>query len=353
MRSADELLRSEFGLKGGLADTTTWGEMVKRHEHLKLPHGTSADQTFVQILDPATGTGTFLVEVIDLIHKTMVEKWKTQEHNETKIQALWNEYVPKHLLPRLHGYELQMAPYAIAHLKVGLKLYETGYRLRSIERARAFLTHALEPARDDREQLELADLAQALAHEAEAADMAKRSVRFTVVLGNPPYSGRSWNLTPELRRLVEPYRYVAGRKIQEKGALQLEKSIQEDYIKFFRLAQTCVDRSGVGLVGLVTSHGFLDNPTLRGMRYSLIHSFDHIQILDLHGNVSRREQAPDGSHDDNVFDIKKTGAAITMMIRSRTAPAPSVVKVEDLWGSRAHKYPWLLTNTTSSRSVAA
>ena len=352
VRSVDEFLRSEFGLKDGLADTTTWGEMVKRHEHLKLPYGTLPDQAFVQILDPATGTGTFLVEVIDLIHKTMVEKWKTQEHSETKIHALWNEYVPKHLLSRLHGYELQMAPYAIAHLKVGLKLHETGYRLGSIERANVFLTHALEPARDGREQIELPYLAQALAHEAEAADMAKRSVRFTVVLGNPPYSGRSWNLTPELRRLVEPYRYIAGRKIQEKGALQLEKSIQEDYIKFFRLAQTCVDRSGVGLVGLVTSHGFLDNPTLRGMRYSLIHSFDHIQVLDLHGNVSRRERAPDGSHDDNVFDIKRTGAAITVLVRSLTAPAPSVVRVGDLWGSRAHKYPWLLANTTSSSSSA-
>ena len=355
VRSVDELLRSEFGLTDGLADTTTWGEMAKRHEDLKIPEGTAPTQAFVQILDPATGTGTFLVEVIDLIHNTMAAKWKTQEYSEAKIKELWNEYIPQHLLPRLHGYELQMAPYAIAHLKVGLKLYETGYRLDSIERTKVFLTHALEPARNDREQIELLDLAQALAHEAEAADMAKRSVRFTVVLGNPPYSGRSWNLTPELRRLVEPYRYVAGRKIQEKGALQLEKSIQEDYIKFFRLAQTCVDRSGVGLVGLVTSHGFLDNPTLRGMRYSLIHSFDHIQVLDLHGNVSRREQAPDGSHDDNVFDIisKKTGAAITIMTRSRTTSGPSVVRVGDLWGSRAHKYPWLLTNATSSRSVGA
>ena len=353
VRSVDELLRSEFGLADGLADTTTWGEMAKRHEDLKIPEGTLPTQAFLEILDPATGTGTFLVEVIDHIHKTMVEDWKAQGHGENKIQALWNEYVPKHLLPRLHGYELQMAPYAIAHLKIGLKLYETGYRFGSIARARVFLTHALEPARDDREQVELPNLAQALAHEAEAADRAKRSVRFTVVLGNPPYSGRSWNLTPELRRLVEPYRYIAGRKIQEKGALQLEKSIQEDYIKFFRLAQTCVARSGVGLVGLVTSHGFLDNPTLRGMRHSLIHSFDHIQVLDLHGNVSRREQAPDGSHDDNVFDIKKTGATITIMTRLRTAPGPSVVRVGDLWGSRAHKYPWLLTNTIGSSSVGA
>ena len=217
VRSVDELLRSEFGLADGLADTTTWGEMAKRHEDLKIPEGTAPTKAFVQILDPATGTGTFLVEVIDLIHNTMAAKWKSQGHGEKKIQTLWNEYVPKHLLPRLHGYELLMAPYAIAHLKIGLKLYETGYRFRSIERARVFLTHALEPARDDREQIELPNLAQALAHEAEAADRAKRSVRFTVVLGNPPYSGRSWNLTPELRRLVEPYRYIAGSGRFKKG----------------------------------------------------------------------------------------------------------------------------------------
>ena len=148
VRSVDELLRSEFGLTDGLADTTTWGEMAKRHKELKIPEGTSPAQAFVQILDPATGTGTFLVEVIDLIHRTMAEKWTAQGHGEKKIQALWNDYVPKHLLPRLHGYELLMAPYAIAHLKIGFKLYETGYRFESDERARVYLTNALEPPGD-------------------------------------------------------------------------------------------------------------------------------------------------------------------------------------------------------------
>ena len=146
VRSVDKLLRTEFGLADGLADTTTWGEMAKRHEDLKIPEGTSPTQSFVQILDPATGTGTFLVEVIDLIHTTMAAKWKSQGHGEKKIRTLWNEYVPKHLLPCLHGYELLMAPYAITHLKIGLKLFETGYRFESDERARVYLTNALEPA---------------------------------------------------------------------------------------------------------------------------------------------------------------------------------------------------------------
>ncbi|MDE2824343.1 MAG: DNA methyltransferase, partial [Chloroflexota bacterium] len=136
VRSVDELLRREFGLSDGLADTTTWGEMVSRQKEIEVPKDTPHGQTFVQILDPATGTGTFLVEVIDLIHKSMVEKWKSQGIDEKNIESLWNDYVPTHLLPRLHGYELLMAPYAIAHLKIGLKLYETGYRFETDQRAR-------------------------------------------------------------------------------------------------------------------------------------------------------------------------------------------------------------------------
>ena len=148
VRSVDEQLRTEFGLEDGLADTTTWGELAERTTDLEIPNGTSPDQAFVQILDPATGTGTFPVEVIDLIYKTMTAKWQLHGNREAQIKDLWNEYVPKHLLPRLHGYELMMAPYAIAHMKIGLKLYETGYRFKSDKRARIYLTNALEPAKD-------------------------------------------------------------------------------------------------------------------------------------------------------------------------------------------------------------
>ena len=200
VRSVDELLRTEFGLEDGLADTTTWGEMAKRHGDLKIPEGTPPAQAFVQILDPATGTGTFLVEVIDLIHGTMVEKWTAEGQGERKIQALWSEYVPKHLLSRLHGYELLMAPYAIAHLKIGLKLYETGYRFESDERARVYLTNALEPAGE--EQLTL-DFLLALAQEAKAVNEIKRKQRFTVVIGNPPYSGLSSNMGPWVNGLLK------------------------------------------------------------------------------------------------------------------------------------------------------
>ena len=269
---------------------------------------------------------------------------------ELELPGLWNDYVPKHLLPRIHGYELMMAPYAIAHMKIGLKLAETGYRFGSDERARVYLTNTLEQAKDVSGYL--TTMAPALAHESHAANTVKRSLRATVVIGNPPYSGRSWNLTPEIRKIVEPYRFVAGTRIREKGALQLEKSIQEDYIKFIRYAQIVVERTGVGVVGFVTSHGFLDNPTLRGVRHSLLQSFRPMHFVDLHGNVSRGDQSPDGSADENVFDIKKTGAAISLLVRSHSSSDAASVCVGDLWGTReAVKYPWLLNNTTTTAKL--
>jgi len=320
--------------------------MAKRHKDLKIPKGVSPDQDFVQILDPATGTGTFLVEVIDLIHKTLVAKWKAQGHGEKKIDALWNEYVPKHLLTRLHGYELLMAPYAIAHLKIGLKLYETGYRFGSDERARVYLTNALEPTQDFSGRFEFA--IPALAHEAQAVNTIKSTRRFTVVIGNPPYAGRSWNLTTELRRIVDAYRTIRGERIKEKGALQLEKSIQDDYIKFFRLGQSHIDHSSTGILGFVTSHGFLDNPSLRGMRFSILSSFNRLFVLDMHGNVLRHEQSPDGTEDKNVFDIKDTGVAVSLLRKLQNLGAAPVEHAH-LWGSRELlKYPWLSRNTLFS-----
>ena len=331
VRSVDELLRTEFGLEDGLADTTTWGEMAKRHKDLKIPEGTSPDQAFVQILDPATGTGTFLVEVIDIIHKTMITKWKAQGHGEKKIAALWNEYVPEHLLPRLHAYELLMAPYAIAHLKVGLKLYETGYRFYSDERARIYLTNALEPASDAGQQT-LAGMLPALAHEAEAVNQIKRRERFTVVIGNPPYSGVSSNMSAGAQRIVDAYRFVDGAALNERKLW-----LQDDYVKFIRTAQMAIEHSGTGILGYITNHGYLDNPTFRGMRQSLVRTFRSLYVLDLHGNALKKERAPDGSEDKNVFEIRQ-GVAICI---GACTSAEGEVFQSDLWGSSESKYKWL------------
>ena len=348
VRSVDELLRTEFSLEDGLADTITWGEIATRHEGLTIPDGVSPDQAFVQVLDPATGTGTFLVEIIDLIHKTMVRKWKAQGHREN-VQALWNEYVPKHLLPRLHGYELLMAPYTIAHLKIGLKLYETGYRFGSDERARVYLTNALESASDSTKQMEFKEWVPALAHEALAVGEIKRSHLFTVLVGNPPYSLMSANLGEEQRRLIDAYRFVDGLKIKERGALQLEKNLQDDYVKFIRLAEIACERSPLSVMGFITNHAYIENPTLRGLRRSLMGTFSSVWVLDLHGNLKRKERCPLPVQDQNVFDIQQ-GVAIALLARRHGATEAKICWGE-LWGSRDDKYVTLGEN--SFRSLSA
>ena len=358
VRSVHALLRSEFGLKDGLADTATWGEMAERCKNLKIPDGVSPDQDFVQILDPATGTGTFLVEAIDLIHKTLVAKWQAQGHDEMKIDALWNEYVPRHLLPRLHGYELLMAPYAIAHLKIGLKLYETGYRFVRDERARVYLTNALETAQDFSQGA--FDFAiQALADEAQAVNEIKRAARFTVIIGNPPYSGHSANKGAWIRELlrgsagnrrVENYFEVDGGSLNERNP----KWLNNDYVKFIRLAHWQIECTGRGVLGFITSNSYLNSPTFRGMRESLAATFPRAHLLDLHGNANNRDRAPDGGKDENVFDIKE-GVAISLFTCPPVEPRrfSRAYNHADVWGVREQtdgtgKYDRLVASDAAS-----
>ena len=330
VRSVDEILRSEFGLADGLADTTTWGEMAKRHEDLKIPEGTSPTRAFVQILDPATGTGTFLVEVIDLIRNTMAAKWKWQGHSQKKIRTLWNEYVPRHLLPRLHGYELLMAPYAIAHLKVGLKLLETGYRFESDERARVYLTNALEPASDG--QLTL-DFLPALAHEAEAVNEIKRKRQFTVVIGNPPYKSISLNRGGWIRKLVDDYLQLPKGRMEERGN---RNQLQDDYVKFYRFAHKLTRTTGV--VGLITNSSYLRGPWFRGVRYQLLRTFTAITILDLHGAQSHSLDSHESDH--NVFEIT-TSVAIAFLRTRLSDASKNRVSYAEIIGQRRAKYDFL------------
>ena len=353
VRSVDELLRSEFGLDDGLADTTTWGEITNGHKELKIPEDTSPTQAFVQILDPATGTGTFLVEVIDLIHNTMAAKWKLQGHGEMKIKALWNAYVPEHLLPRLHGYELLMASYAIAHLKIGLKLYETGYRFESDERVHVYLTNALEPPGDA--QLTF-DFLPALANEAQSVNKIKRKQQFTVVIGNPPYlgeAGRGGDWIASLMRGREvqsdrktlSYFEVDGEALKERNP----KWVNNLYAQFTRLSQWLLERTGVGVHGFITDHSYVDSPTFRGMRWALLAFFDQMFLLDLHGSLKKKEMTPDGRKDENVFDIEQ-GVAICVFVRTslltHKVSNPRVYHA-NCWGSRADKYDWLIANTVA------
>ncbi|MBO9177008.1 N-6 DNA methylase [Rhizobium sp. 16-488-2a] len=342
VRSVDEVLRSEFGLEDGLASTATWGEVIDASKgnagtEIKLPDGAKESDPFVCILDPATGTGTFLVECVDIIYKTMLSKWQAEKRGKAEIQVLWNDYVPKHLLPRLTGFELMMAPYAIAHVKLGLKLSDTGYTFGSDVRAQIYLTNALEPAQDL--DMQLAFMSEALAQEAKAANNAKET-QFTVVIGNPPYASLSSNLTPTLRRIVDPYRYVNGVKIKERNMLQFEKNIQDDYIKFIRLSHSKVEKSA-GIVALITNHGYIDGITLRGVRSSLVQKAKHLRILDLHGNSNKNESYYSGTKDENVFEIKQ-GVAVLLLVQGTDK---DTYAFGDIWGRSTDKQISLSAST--------
>ena len=369
VRSVHELLQTEFGLEDGLADTTTWGEMVETWNErvakktpspsgaedqsegdeqspqpLTIPDGMSPDDPFVQILDPATGTATFLVEVLDVIHKTMIAKWKRVGMNDAQCRDAWNDYVPQHLLPRVYGYELMMSPYAIAHLKVGLKLKETGYRFHSDKRVRIYLTNSLEGPIDTSGLLDFA--VPLLAHEADAVSEVKRSRKFTVVIGNPPYSIQSGNLSRDAVKFIDRFRFFDGKKIKERGMLKFETILQDDYVKFLGFSLDALDQSGIGVSSLITNHAYLSNVTLRGLRqqFSLVAS--SMYVLDLHGSSTRGGKAPDGQKDENVFDIQQGVAIGTLVLRSKE----NHIFHGELWGSRSDKYSTLSLNTVDGLS---
>lgn len=333
VRTVDDVLRTEFGLPLGLADTTTWGEFVSAHPESKIPDGVKADEPFVKILDPATGTGTFLVEVIDLIHRRMMEEaWKGKPAAEKR--RLWNDYVARFLLPRLYGYELMMAPYAVAHMKIGLKLADTGYDFSGTEigadrkvrptRARVFLTNALEPAQDL--GMQLAFMNEALAYEAKAANEAKRGIH-VVVLGNPPYQGISSNMQSWAQGLVDRFRYIDGEALGEKKSW-----LQNDYVKFFSFSMGVVERVGTGVVSLITDNSYLDGPTFRGMRYQQVTLWTDVWLLDLGGKSTI---SADGERDENVFDIQQ-GVAVLTLSQNGSGAGPHV-RVGTLRGSEDSK----------------
>jgi predicted helicase len=273
----------------------------------------------------------------------MVAKWKKEGHYDQRVQDLWNDYVPKHLLPRLYGFELMMAPYAIAHMKVGLKLFETGYRFGADERARIYLTNSLEPPGEVSVQNLFEETA--LAHEAQAVNAVKKSVPFTVVVGNPPYSHRANMLSPEQRALIEPYKFINGQRMKVRGALQLERNLNDDYVKFVRFSQELIAHTGTGVVGLITNNAYLENLTFPGMRNSLMATFGFVEIVNLHGSLKTGGQTPDGRKDENVFDIQQ-GVAISLFA---TPPrfATKVRRYIDLWGTRQEKEQLLQQNRNS------
>ncbi|CAI2719369.1 type ISP restriction/modification enzyme [Nitrospina watsonii] len=344
VRSVDEILQKEFGLEDGLADITTWGEIHAKNPEIKIPEGVQKDEPFVQILDPATGTGTFLVEVIDLIKNRMEEKWKRQGKSPNQIGKLWNEYVPNHLLPRLNGFELMMAPYAIAHIKIGLKLDDTGYHPENPadSRLRVYLTNSLEEPISQvakRGQRSFSLMNDSLAEEARGADQIKAHTPITIVIGNPPYSRSSKNMNKWIEKLCLPYKEeVRKQESQIQG-------LSNDYIKFIRYMQYQVleKLNSYGIIGIITGHGYLHGTQPRDMRKHLSQAFDEICCIDLHGSI--KKETNNTTIDEPVFDIS-TGVAITMAFRFTRIR--SRAKLYDLIGPKSEKFHTLKHKTLNS-----
>jgi predicted helicase len=325
VRAVDTVLRREFGMQGLMDERAL-------------------------VLDPACGTGSFLYEIVRQVHAQVCQQLGAGQ---------WADYAREHLLPRLFGFELLMAPYTIAHLKLALELQHLGAPPN--ERLRIYLTNALEPAVKTSELL----LGEFITREANEAAEVKREKPILVVLGNPPYSGHSANRSyvevsetiggrtrtrkepTFIGKLLEDYKQVDGQPLRERQ----QKWLQDDYVKFIRFAEWRIEQTGQGVVAFITNHAYLDNPTFRGMRAHLLHTFQRLYIVNLHGNARRKERAPNGSPDENLFDIQQ-GVAILIAIRNPdnfAEPAESApVWYCDVWGSREAKYDLLREATLES-----
>jgi predicted helicase len=321
VRAVDDILKTEFDLPNGLADNSKTKIKVD-------VQGKKTEQEVhkVQILDPATGTGTFLAEVVKHIHK----KFEGQK-------GIWSNYVETHLLPRLNGFELLMASYAMAHLKLDLLLTETGYKPTTNQRFRIYLTNSLEESHPDTGTL----FANWLSTEANEANHIKRDTPVMCVIGNPPYSVSSTNKSPWIESLTADYKKdMKERNIQP---------LSDDYIKFIRFGQHFIDKNGSGVLAYISNNSFIDGIIHRQMRKNLLESFDKIYVLDLHGNAKRKEVCPDGSADQNVFDIMQ-GVSINIFIKTGNKKKNELAEVFnfDLQGSREFKYDFLNKNNLKS-----
>lgn len=276
----------------------------------------------VTVLDPAAGTLTFLAEAARLA----VEEF-TSKYGEGKRAG----FIKEHILKNFYAFELMMAPYAVGHLKMSFLLEELGYKLHADDRFKLYLTNTLEM--EELAQTELPGMVS-LSEESHLAGKVKKEQPILVILGNPPYSGHSSNIGDWISKEIKAYFQVDGKPLKEKNP----KWLQDDYVKFIRFAQWKIDRAGEGVLGFITNHSYLDNPTFRGMRQSLMQSFDEIYLLDLHGNSLKKEKCPDGSKDENVFDIQQ-GVAVALFIKRKGIKKK--ISHSELWGVREDKYHWL------------
>lgn len=312
VRAVDHVLKTDFGLADGLADTG------------KLPDG----QHKVQVLDPAVGTGTFISAVIRLIYERLLEQGQ---------KGRWPAYVHHDLLPRIHGFELMMAAYTIAHLKLSIAFKQTGFTIFN-KRLGIYLTNSLEQSSPQADLLSLG-FTQSIAAEAKEAAVIKNETPIMVVLGNPPYSVSSSNKGEWIQNLIKDYKKGLGEK---------KINLDDDYIKFLRFSEHFIEKNKSGVVAMITNNSFIDGITHRQMRKHMLETFDDIYVLDLHGNAKKKEKTPDGGKDENVFDIQQ-GVAISIFVRKEgTKQGLGSVHHAELYGLRESKFAALDTGDMES-----
>jgi predicted helicase len=319
VRAVDHLLKTSFGLPNGLADSSQIVRQVPAEgDFAKGGKDKLVERSFhkVQILDPATGTGTFLAEVVRHVRQSFAGQ-----------EGLWPAYVENDLIPRINGFEILMASYAICHLKLELLLRQTGYDPQSLSRRlNVFLTNSLEEADPATGTL----FASWLSREAREANRVKRDTPVMAVIGNPPYAISSSNRSEWIQTLIADYK----KNLNEK-----KLNLDDDYIKFIRMGQHYVEKNGQGILAFISNNSFIDGITHRQMRRALMEAFDDIYILDLHGNAKKKETAPDGSKDENVFDIM-TGVSINLFVKTGKKAQGQLAAVHhhELFGRREQKY---------------
>ena len=324
VRAVDDILKTDFNLPQGLADTSkTTVEidspvLVGRGRNKATRMAKMKKEVHkVQILDPATGTGTFLAETIKYIY----------QNNFTGMGGAWSHYVEQDLIPRINGFEILMASYAMAHLKIELLLNETGYKPNKQQRLNVYLTNSLEEPHADTGTL----FASWLAKEASEANHIKRDAPVMVVMGNPPYSVSSSNKGDWIQSLIADYKTDLNE--------QNIQPLSDDYIKFIRYGQYYVEKNGEGILAYISNNSFIDGVIHRQMRKDLLETFDKVYILDLHGNSKKQETHPDGSKDENVFDIMQ-GVSINLFVKTGKKARKSLAEIYhlDLFGLRKQKY---------------
>ena len=296
-------------------------------EKFDKPNGFASEG--VTVLDPAGGTLTFLAETAKLAAK---------EFSDSFGKGAVSKFIKENILKNFYSFELMMAPYAIGHIKMAFLLEELGYKLADEDRFKLYLTNTLEF-----EEFPSEDIpgVASLSKESKLAGEVKRKKPVLAIMGNPPYSGISTNKGKWITEEIKVYFKIDGKPLGEK-----KHWLNDDYVKFIRFAQWKIDQAGEGVLGFITNHGYLDNPTFRGMRQSLMNSFNEIYILDLHGNSLKKEKCPDGSPDKNVFDITQ-GVAIALFVKKKGAKGCEI-RHTDLFGLRDKKYEWLLKKDKNS-----